>query len=96
MSRDRLTREDFTHDRAADLVAHVVRERERWGKHYTGDDVGIDTILDCLIFMAQNGTEDVRDLRESITLLNRQLGAAKAREARLRKQLGVSDDADED
>lgn len=87
MSRDRLTRESFTHEQAADLVAHVVRERERWGKHYTGDDIGIDIILDCLIFMSQEGTEDVRELRESIKQKNLQLGAAQARETKLRADL---------
>ena len=98
MSRDRLQRESFTHEQAADLVAHVVRERERWGKHYTGDDIGIDTILDCLIFMAQEGTEDVREMRDTITRLNRQAAAYNAREARYKKLLdekkGVSNDED--
>lgn len=100
MSRDRLQREAFTQEEAEDLVKHVVRERERWGKHYTGDDIGIDKILDCLIFMSTAETAEVRELRETVTRLNRQGAAYKAREARYKKLLaeakGVEVDVDED
>ena len=99
MSRDRLQRESFTQEEAEDLVKHVVRERERWGKHYTGDDIGVDKILDCLIFMSTAETAEVKELRETVTRLNRQGAAYKAREARYKKLLGeakgeVTDDED--
>ena len=78
---------DTTWEEAQNLVAHVVEQRARWGKHYDGSDVSVDKILDCLVVLAQHLTDSEKDLRESLTLANRQLSAAGAREVRQKKQI---------
>ena len=96
MARDNLNRKEMTFERAEDIVAHVARERERWGKHYTGDDIGLAEILDALIYIFNHESQREKELKDSQTLLNRQLAAANAREARMKKQIAVLKGESED
>lgn len=76
---------DMTPERAHKICADVAAQRLRWGKQYTGDDIGIHNLLDALVVLASEGNKEDAGLREQITLLNRQLAAAKAREAKAAK-----------
>lgn len=75
---------DMTYEEAQDIVSHVAAERLRWGKNYKGSDVGTFKILDALVALARGDTNDYAegDLKKSLATANRQLGAAKAREAK--------------
>lgn len=81
--------ENMTYGEAQDLVAHVAAERVRWGKNYSGKDVGQVKILDALVVLAQGNSDDFAegDLRRSLATANRQAGAAKAREAKAQKTI---------
>jgi len=95
--RDRLQNPEMTEDRARDIVSHVVANRLRWGKYYQGDDIdgGITAVFDALILLAYAENDTTKELRDTITKLNRQLGASKARETQLKKRLGL-DTGDEE
>ena len=69
---------------ARKLCAHVVEMKLRWGKQYTADDVGYDNVLRALVAIAQVDNERISGQDEIRTKLNRQLGAAKSREKKLR------------
>lgn len=84
-------------EEARKIVSHVVSERLRWNKHYTADDVGLDQLLQALIAIAHvlddqqvqaNEEADGRiaELKAELTKVNRQLAAAKAREAKAKKK----------
>lgn len=94
--RDRLQNPEMTDDRARDIVSHVVAQRLRWGKHYQGDDIdgGMPSIFDALILLAYAEDGSTKELRDSLAKANRQLGAAKAREAKLKKRLEVATNGD--
>lgn len=94
MSRDRLANYAMTPEKAADIVSHVVANRLRWGKQYDGSDILRSDLLDALVVIAQNGNNAEGELREELTRLRRQLAAANAREAKLKKAAG-GDDEDE-
>lgn len=86
MSRRRMVVEEMTLERAENLVAHVVRERARWGKMFDADSLNLEEVLDALVFLHENESQTEKDLRESLRKSQQQLGAAKAREARLKKK----------
>jgi len=88
MSRTRMKDESMTLERAENLVAHVIKERARWGKLYDGTSLDLNQVLDALVFLHENESQEVLDLRKSLATSNRQLGASKAREARLNKVNG--------
>lgn len=94
--RDRLQNPEMTEERARDIVSHVVAQRLRWGKHYAGDDIngGMTSVFDALILLAYAENDETKELRDSLAKANRQLGAAKARETKLRKQLKEQEDVD--
>ena len=96
MSRDNLNYAAMTADRAADIVSHIVREKERWGKHYDASDVGLEAMMQALVFMAKEGSEETQNLRESVKLLNRQLAASNARETKLKRELKEARDGSSD
>jgi hypothetical protein len=77
---------DMTPERAHQICQDVAAQRLRWGKHYHADDVGIHNLLDALVVLAHEGNKADKTLRDEITLLNRQLGAAKARESKAAKR----------
>jgi septal ring factor EnvC (AmiA/AmiB activator) len=74
-------------EQAQDLVSHVVANKVRWGKMYNGDDLGLEKILDALIVIAQSDSHEVAEVRKGLATANRQVGAHKAREAKLTKQI---------
>ena len=73
---------DMTIERARQIVTDVVKGRNQFGKWYVADDVGIHNLLDALIVIAHTENKADADLREQLTKANRQLAAAKAREAK--------------
>lgn len=87
--RDRLQNPEMTEERARSIVSHVVAERLRWGKHYDGGDIdgGMVAVFDALILLAYAENAEQSELRNSLATANRQLGAAKAREVKQRKQI---------
>ena len=80
MSRDRLAANDLTDDQARDLLNHVARERLRWGKHYTGDDIGLSVLMDALIQIAKNENQELATLRAENEQLKKELTAARKKE----------------
>lgn len=88
MSKDRLGAQTMTVEEAADLVSHVVAQRIRWGKHYDGQEYKADRLLDALVVLAQSENLETSRLREELTLANRRLAAANAREAKAAKRDG--------
>lgn len=92
MSRDRLRNSDLTPERAADIVSHVVSQRLRWGKQYDGSDILRADLLEALVIIAQSENAVEAELREELTRVRRQLAAANAREAKLKKSAGETDD----
>ncbi len=89
-------------DKARQIVQHVVEHKLRWGKHYTADDIGVPVLLEALSVLAQADNERItgqdealeakdKEIHDAEVLHNRQLGAAKARETKLKKQLEGKD-----
>lgn len=89
MTRDNLNFKAMDAETAQNLVLHIVREKERWGKHYDASDIGLESLLQALVFMSKEGSQETKDLREAVKLLNRQLAASNARETKLKKQIEV-------
>jgi hypothetical protein len=86
-------------DTARTIVDLAIEERKRWGKHFGVADLPPE-FLDAVVVhvnhlkaQAQAAHEaagkagEVEALREQLTLANRQLGASKARETKLRNEL---------
>ena len=99
--KDRLNRAAMTLERAQNIVDHVISGRARWGKLYKADDIPLDDVLDALLFVVSHDSQEVLDLRESLRVSQKQLGASKAREAKLNKvntelREGTSADREED
>lgn len=88
MTRDRLNNADMSPERAADIVSHVVSNRLRWGKQYDGSDILRSDLLDALVEIAYGQNSEAAELREELTKVRRQLAAANAREAKLKKAAG--------
>jgi hypothetical protein len=78
---------DLTLDQAKDILAHIVSQKERWGVQYDGSEIGIDAIMEALITLAKHENQSDAEMREQITKLNRQLGAANARETKLKNEI---------
>lgn len=78
---------ELTLDQAKDILAHLVSQRERWGRQYDGSEIGLEPIMEALIVIAREENNDSVDQKEQITKLNRQLGAANARETKLKNEL---------
>lgn len=78
---------EITLDQAKDILAHIVSQRERWGVQYDGGEIGLEPIMDALIVLAKDGNQSDAEMREQITKLNRQLGAANARETKLKNEI---------
>lgn len=76
-----------TLERAREIVAHVATERLRWNKLYDASDIGVDALMDSLVLLAQADNERITGQDEKLTKANRQLGASKARETKLKKQV---------
>ncbi len=75
---------------ATDVCTHVRNEAIRWGKMYTVEkDVKFTAtdIAKAAGIIAEMVTGDAYVPKEELTLANRQLTAAKAREGKLKKQL---------
>jgi len=78
---------EITLEQAQDIMSHVVSQKVRWGNMYDGSDVGVSKMLDALIVLAKEDTAGASEARASLATANRQLGAAKARETKDRKQI---------
>ena len=79
MSRDRLGANELTDEQARDIIHHVARERLRWGKHYTGDDVGLSVLLDALIHIARHENQEIGRLKDENASLKEQLTMSRSR-----------------
>lgn len=73
--------------KAQDILAHIVGNRVRWGKMYDASDIGLEKLTEALIALSQGDVSEAADLRASLANANRQLGAAKSREAKTKKQI---------
>jgi hypothetical protein len=81
---------DMTPAKAHQITAHVAAQRLRWGKHYDATDIGLHNLLDAIVVLGHEGNKEDAGLRDQITTLNRQLAAAKAREAKAAKRQVVN------
>lgn len=78
---------DMSLEQAQDIMAHIVGQRVRWGKMYDGSDIGLAKMMNALVVLAQNDGHEVTEVRKGLATANRQIGAHKAREAKLKKQV---------
>lgn len=78
---------EMTFEQAQDVMASIVANRVRWGKMYDGSDLGLSKLMDALVCLAQNDGHEVAEVRKGLATANRQIGAGKAREAKLKKQV---------
>jgi chromosome segregation ATPase len=75
-------------DEALSRLRFVAAQRRQWGKNLSLKDFNSDELLDDLVkLVAVFDAEHIEDVQEELTLSNRQLGAAKARETKLREDL---------
>lgn len=84
----------MTYAQAAILAQNIVTGRKRWGLQYSLPVTPAD-LLDALVVLHDAGNFD-GPTKEQLTLVKRQLTAALAREAKLRKQLGAAADTDDE
>lgn len=77
----------MTLEKARSLVKDVAFARRRWGRQ-TSPPYTVTQLMEALELLDDAGVLDV-DTAE-VTRLKRQLGAAKSREMRLRKQLAAA------
>jgi hypothetical protein len=79
-----------TLEQAKEIVANALQQRKQWGKNFTHRDLD-PMFLDALMVISEGDTQlaaaEAEIAHKQIVLLNRQLGAARSRETRLRKQL---------
>ena len=82
----------MTIDEARALVAAAIEQRNKWGKHFGNKDLHPE-FLDALVELDETEGAEVAVMREALaeerTLANRQLGAAKARETRMKNQIAA-------
>jgi hypothetical protein len=86
----------YTIEEALEVVDTLIQEKERWGKMAGIGVLTTDQLIEAITKMRKVGRFDVNgdDLQAKLTKANRQLGAAKAREAKLLKRLeGLSNPA---
>jgi hypothetical protein len=79
----------MTVEQASILAKSIVSDRKRWGLQYTLP-VLLSDLLDALVVLDSAGNFD-GPTRAELNLVKRQLTAAQAREAKLRKQLAGED-----
>ena len=75
------------------MVEEALRERKRFGKHFGVEDMPPE-FLDALVIVFDAPSDDavkmskeLKEKHDEVVLLNRQLGAAKARETKLRADI---------
>jgi ATP phosphoribosyltransferase regulatory subunit HisZ len=80
---------EYTLERAQEIVAEVISMRAKWGASYKMKDcsVGEHGVLDALLALAKGDSAADAKLRAELTKSNRQLGASKARETRLKQKV---------
>jgi len=84
-------REDIRVSAAKSLIQDIVEQQKRWGKHAGMGSHHPDAVLDALVVVHESGylaqAKDTAEIRDALTLSNRQLGASKARETKLKKKI---------
>lgn len=80
-------------DEARTMVETALEQRRKFGKHFTVEDMPPE-FLDALVLVHAQPSpktleteQELAAVKEQLTLANRQLGAAKSRETKLRKEL---------
>lgn len=82
--------------KARQIVSSTISGRLRWGKLFASE-YNMEEVLDALctletevgLLQSAEG-EDITELKAKLATANRQLGAAKAREAKLKMQLDAA------
>lgn len=77
---------DLTYEQAMDILHHIVDMRLRWGKQYEAGDLGIETVCDALVVLAQEENAEITRLKEQLAKSNRQAAAANARQKKQEKR----------
>lgn len=81
----------MTIDEARVFIKQVTELRRKFGKQLTTKDFDSYTLLEALVLLDDAGGADAEAalvaLKEDRALANRQLGAAKAREVRMQKEI---------
>lgn len=84
-------RQDKRLEKAKALIEDIVALQKRWGKHGGLGAHHPDQVLDALVVVHEGGYlgrgDDAAELRAALTLANRQLGASKAREIKLKSRI---------
>ncbi len=78
---------EMTEEQARDILAHIVAQRIRWGKQYDGSEFGYMRLIDALVVLAYAENNETAELRASLATANRQEGAGRAREGKLKKKV---------
>jgi len=78
---------ELSYEQAEDVLHAVTANRIRWGRLYDAGDIGVAKLCDALVVIAHGENRVEKELRTSLTLANRQLAAAGAREGKLKKRL---------
>lgn len=78
--------ENLDLEKSIAVVKYVGEQRARWGKHYTGDDIGTEKLMDALVILGQALDDKDTGSAELLLKTKRQLTAALAREAKLKKR----------
>jgi septal ring factor EnvC (AmiA/AmiB activator) len=79
-------------EQARDILSHIVAQRVRWGKQYDAGDIGLDKVTDALVALAHEDSDETLELRKSLAKANRQVGAANARETKLKNKVKELED----
>lgn len=80
---------DMTTERAQEIASELVEGRIRWGNSYRLRDcsAGAAGALDAIVALAKAGNLQDALLRADIAKANRQLGAGKSRETKLKLRI---------
>jgi len=73
----------MTLEEAEAIIKEAAEMREKWGKHFTGQEMGVENILDALLIVHKEYSEASK---EALAKANRQLGMSKAREIQRTKE----------
>lgn len=74
-------------EEAKHILVHVAKERARWGKNYSGKDIGQVKVLEAAGVIGEQLEVNEVASAEKIRELQGKLSAALAREGRLKKQI---------
>ena len=76
-------------ERAQEVIAKLVELRLKWGNSFQLKDHpdGPHAIMDAVVTFAKQGQLEDEELRAALTKSNRQLGASKTRETKLKQQV---------